>query len=146
MSGAKTMDPRVHEVMQLLRKQALTPYRSDSDAATGESKNKQEQKVSLEEMALKLGLSESRLRALFKSQVGLPPTQYVIKIRMKNAAKGLRETYERVTEIAAGLGFDSDSYFTRAFKKTYGMTPTQYRKFHQQPSEKKEKDDDPSGR
>jgi AraC-like DNA-binding protein len=142
------MDPRVHEVMQMLRKQALTPNRSDSAAATGESKNKQEQNVSLEEMALKFGLSESRLRVLFKAQVGLPPTQYVIKMRMKNAAKELRETYERVAEIAAGLGFDSDSYFTRAFKKTYGMTPTQYRKLHQQPSEGKEKEgnDAPSGR
>ena len=88
------------------------------------------------------------MRALFKSQVGLPPTQYLIKLRMDKAAKELRDTYDRVTEIASDLGFDNNRYFSRAFKKAYGMTPNQYRQLHQQPSEVKEKEENgaPSGR
>lgn len=131
----------------MLRKQVFMPP-GNSDAATGESENKEEQKMTLEDMAFKVDLSESRMRALFKSQVGLPPTQYLIKLRVDEAAKELRDTYKRVTEIAADLGFDSDSYFTRAFKKALGMTPTQYRQLHQQPSEGKEKEENgaPSGR
>ncbi len=89
-------------------------------------------------MALQFDLSESRMRALFKSQVGLPPTQYVIKLKMDEAAEKLRDTYERVTKIATDLGFNSDSYFIRSFKKAHGMTPTQYRKLHHQRSEREE--------
>jgi two-component system, response regulator YesN len=145
LCGGETMDPRVNEVIQMLRKQAHTPPTVNSHAAIGESK--EEQKMSLEEMAFKVDLSESRMRVLFKSQVGLPPTRYVIKMRMEDAAKRLRDTYERVTEIAAGSGFNSDSYFARAFKKVYGMTPTQYRKLHQRPSDGKEEENSaPSGR
>jgi AraC-like DNA-binding protein len=132
--------------MHMLRKQALMPSTGNSDAATGESDDKQEQKMSLEEMAFKVNLSESRMRALFKSKVGLPPTQYIIRRKMKEAAKRLRNSYKRVTRIAMDLGFESNSYFVRAFKKVYGMTPTQYRKLHQQPSEEKEENDAPSVR
>ena len=138
------MDPRIHKVMQMLHKQALTSPTVNSHAAIGESE--EEQKMSLEEMALKVDLSESRMRVLFKSQVGLPPNQYAIKQKMMDAARELRGTYKRVANIAAGLGFESNSYFARAFKKVYGMTPTQYRKLNQQPSEEKEEKDAPSGR
>ncbi|MCI0391524.1 MAG: helix-turn-helix transcriptional regulator [Acidobacteria bacterium] len=91
--------------------------------------------MSLEEMALEVNLSESRMRALFKSKVGLSPTRYVRKLKMEEAAKDLRDTYKRVNEIATDLRFDSSSSFTHSFKKTYGMTPTEYRKLHQQRSE-----------
>jgi len=127
--------------MHMLRKQALMPSTGNSDAATGESDDKQEQKMSLEEMAFKVNLSESRMRALFKSKVGLPPTQYIIRRKMKEAAKRLRNSYKRVARIAMDLGFESNSYFVRAFKKVYGMTPTQYRKLHQQSSEEKEEEE-----
>ncbi|MGH9754157.1 MAG: helix-turn-helix domain-containing protein [Blastocatellia bacterium] len=134
------MDPRVYEVMQMLRQQVFTPLPGGSDAATGESYNKEEQEISLEKMALRFNLSESRMRALFKFHVGLSPTQYVIKLRIDRAAENLRDTYKRVTEIAVDFGFDSNSYFARSFKKVYGMTPTQYRNLHQQPSEGKEEE------
>lgn len=86
-------------------------------------------------MAKKVYLSESRLRVLFKAQTGLTPTQYLRKIKMESAADMLRNTYRRVTEIASRLGASSDSRFARDFKKVYGMTPTKYRKLHQQRGE-----------
>jgi AraC-like DNA-binding protein len=70
--------------------------------------------MSFEKMAFKFDLSESRMRALFKSKVGVPPTQYVIKVKMEEAAKRLRDSYERVNKIATALGFDSNSYFARS--------------------------------
>jgi AraC-like DNA-binding protein len=133
LSRGKTMDPRVCEVMQMLHKQALTP--GNSNAAIGESENKEEQKMSFEKMALKFDLSESRMRALFKSQVGLSPTQYVKKLKMDEAAIMLKDSNKRVNEIGAKLRINDFSHFVRDFKKAHGMTPTQYRKFHQRQSE-----------
>jgi len=136
LCGGKTMDPRVHEVMRMLRKQALTHRTSNSHAAISESDNKEEQKMSLEEIAIEFDLSESRLRALFKSQVGLAPSQYVKKLKMDEAARMLRDTYRRVTEIRTRLRINDYSHFVRDFKKAHGMTPIQYRKFHQRQSER----------
>ena len=129
------MDPRVHEVMQMLRKQALPLPIGNSHAAISESENKEDQKMSLEELAIEFDLSESRLRALFKSQVGLAPTQYVKKLKMDEAARMLRDSYRRVTDIRTRLRINDYSHFVRDFKKAHGMTPTQYRKFHQRQSE-----------
>ncbi len=137
------MDPRVHQVMQMLRKQALMPPPCNADAKSGESDKKGEKKMSFEKMALEVNLSESRLRALFKSQVGPSPGQYVIRQKLKEAASELRYTFKRVTEIAADSGFESRSYFARAFKKVYGMAPTQYRRLYQQLSEEKDGNDEP---
>ncbi len=86
-------------------------------------------------MAQSVGLSETRLRALFKSDLGLTPNQYVRKIKMEAAAEMVKGSYKRVNEIAAELDVNDDSHFVRTFKKTYGMTPTQYRKLHQRRSE-----------
>jgi len=130
------MDPRVHEVMQMLRKLALTPPSGNSHVAINESENKEEQKMSLEEIAFEVDLSESRLRALFKSQVGLAPTQYVKKLKMDEAARLLRDSYRRVIEIKTRLRINDYSHFVRDFKKVHGMTPTEYRKFHQRQSER----------
>lgn len=95
-------------------------------------------KKSVEEIARDVGLSESRLRALFISDLGLTPKQYVEKIKMEAAAETLRNSYKRVAEIAAELGFNSDGYFERVFKKTYGLTPTEYRKGRQRRSERED--------
>lgn len=92
----------------------------------------------LEELALQVGLSESRLRALFKSHLGLSPKQYVKKIKMDAAAVMVRDTFLKVTEIATVLNADDDSHFIRDFKEAHGMTPTQYRKRHQQRSEEED--------
>lgn len=87
--------------------------------------------MSIKEMARQVELSESRLRALFKSNLGLTPNQYVRKIKMDNAADQLRDTYRRVADIAASLGFDDNSRFVRYFKEAHGMKPTEYRRSHQ---------------
>src|SRR5262245_6852708 len=130
------MDPRVHKVMQMLREQAAPPPSSNSHATTSESDNDAEQKMSLEGIAIEFDLSESRLRALFKSQVGLSPTQYVKKLKMDWTARMLKDSHIRVTKIRARLRINDYSHFVRDFKKAHGMTPTQYRKFHQRQSER----------
>jgi methylphosphotriester-DNA--protein-cysteine methyltransferase len=97
--------------MQMLRKQALMPSTGNSDAATGESDDKQEQKMSLEEMAFKVNLSESRMRALFKSKVGLPPTQYIIKMQDEGSREKAQEFIQARGQDRDGPGLRKQQLF-----------------------------------
>ena len=73
-------------------------------------------------------LSESRFNHLFKAETGLAPQKYYNTLRMENAGILLKETKLTVTDIANRTGFADALYFGQAFKKFYGISPTEYRK------------------
>jgi YesN/AraC family two-component response regulator len=83
--------------------------------------------TSLNEMAQSVNLSPSRLRYLFKTHVGIPPAQYLRAFRMQRAKELLETTFLSVKEIRTTIGVNDHSHFIREFKKSYGMTPAQYR-------------------
>lgn len=74
------------------------------------------------------GFSESHFMKLFKELTGVSFTAYLISYRLELAANQLMDTDLNVIEIASNCGFHNHSYFTRAFAKKYGVTPSQYRK------------------
>lgn len=73
-------------------------------------------------------ISESYMRRLFKKKYGTTPKQYILEMRVKKAGKLLCETTEPITIISYDCGFSSVYHFCREFKKSTGITPTQYRK------------------
>ena len=83
--------------------------------------------LSLSEMAAKFFISRHQISRLFKQVVGMNYQDYVLSIRMKEAARRLTYTDERLYEIAQAVGFDEPSYFSNVFKKTYGLSPRAYR-------------------
>lgn len=64
---------------------------------------------------------------IFKKETGMSFKNYVIDKRLTLACKLLTETSEPVHEISLHVGYDNYSYFTRLFKKTYGLTPAEFR-------------------
>ena len=64
----------------------------------------------------------------FKETMGMSFTQYLNDYRLNIAGQTLRSTTDNISDIAQNTGFDNLSYFTRMFKKKYGMTPGEYRK------------------
>jgi AraC-like DNA-binding protein len=80
------------------------------------------------ELADLVNLSGSRLRHLFKQETGTTPAQYLKAIRLKKAAALLRSTFMSIKEIAMSVGLTTASYFVREFRRSYGMTPTEFRK------------------
>lgn len=66
---------------------------------------------------------DQRVRELF----GLTTGQLVLQIRMEAAAKRVRDANEALISIAMSVGYSDQSAFTRQFRKTFGLTPTQYR-------------------
>lgn len=72
--------------------------------------------------------SESHFMKFFKDCMGVSFTHYLNDYRLQAAAKLLGESDDTILEVASAAGFENLSYFNRAFKKKYGMTPGQYRK------------------
>ncbi len=68
--------------------------------------------------------------ALVKRATGLGLHQYLLSVRISNAARLLEKSTESIGAIALMCGFDDPNHFTRTFKKMNGMTPHEYRKQH----------------
>lgn len=80
-----------------------------------------------------LGISEKYLYAFFKEQTGLSPALYVQQLRLEHAATLLRTTQISVQRIGEQSGFGALNTFYKAFKRVYGLTPSQYRDMERPP-------------
>jgi AraC family transcriptional regulator len=83
---------------------------------------------SLVELAQLCGICESHLMHTFKASTGWPIHKYITEERMKAARLMLAQDQLRTREISARLGFRSPAYFSTAFVRMTGMTPTEYRR------------------
>ena len=84
--------------------------------------------VSTIDFAGRYGLSERTLSRRFQRATGTTPWQFLLTLRMSEAATLLRTTNLSVTQVAAEVGITDSAHFARQFKKTNQLTPTQYRK------------------
>ena len=78
-----------------------------------------------------LNYSQAHFRKLFKSEMQMTPNTYLNDLRLSYAKKLLENSsphYEKVSYVALRSGFYDQHYFSRIFKKKYGITPMQYRK------------------
>jgi len=85
---------------------------------------------SLNVIARSVNLSPSRLRHLFKDQLGVTLTQYVKSQRLECARHLVETTFLSIKQIGDAAGFADCSHFVRDFKRTYGETPTEHRRRH----------------
>ncbi len=85
---------------------------------------------SVEHLAQLLHLSPSRFNHIFRAETNVSLVQYVKALKMRRAKELLETTFLSVKETMSTVGLSDLSHFVRDFKKTYGVTPTQYRKRH----------------
>lgn len=83
--------------------------------------------MTIAQMADLAGFSESHFMKYFKQTMGVPFTSYLNSYRLTMAGRLLLQSDDTILSIAAEVGFDNLSYFNRAFKRQYGMTPSAYR-------------------
>jgi signal transduction histidine kinase/CheY-like chemotaxis protein len=81
-------------------------------------------KLSVEKLAETLFLERSSLYRKIKSEFNMSPIKYIRKIRMGYSLELLKNKKLTVSETAYACGFDSLSYFSKQFKKTYGKSPS----------------------
>ena len=83
---------------------------------------------SVEQLARDYSISSGHIKNIFKKHTGITIFEYLFEKRM-NAAKDLLDNTDlKVYEIAEKLGYKSKAFFSRAFQKQIGITPSQYRK------------------
>ena len=83
--------------------------------------------LSLYELALEVGYSESHFSTIFKEKTGEAPISYFIGLKMQLAAEYLIQTNKSIKEISYILGYSSQYYFSRLFKNYSNISPSNYR-------------------
>lgn len=81
----------------------------------------------LERLGEEAALSRSVLHERFVHFMGQTPMQYLTQWRMQLAALGLRESDAKVSDIASEVGYESETAFSRAFKRAVGQSPGVWR-------------------
>ena len=84
--------------------------------------------LSLDTMSKHFFIGKYQISRIFKKTYDINYSDYILKIRMENAALLLKSTSCKLYEIAHRTGFEETSYFSNVFKKYYGITPNEYRK------------------
>ncbi|HEZ7991413.1 MAG TPA: AraC family transcriptional regulator [Ruminococcus sp.] len=85
-------------------------------------------RVTLEQTAAHLKISSAYLSRLFKKETGMTFSDYVNKLKIEEAATLLINTEYPDTEISSMLGFSSQSYFIKVFRRYMNTTPKQYKR------------------
>lgn len=83
------------------------------------------------ELAAIAHLSLSQFERRFKALFQVTPVQYLIRLRLNKAAQLLSGSTLKITEVATQCGFYDHSHFIRQFSRTFGLSPSAYRRQHQ---------------
>ena len=116
------------------KEQHLTEYRSDQAAIIRQIHDRLTenlaQRISIELLAKQYLLNTTTLKNMFKSIYGTSIAAHIREHRMEEASRLLTDTDLSIAEIAAKVGYDSQSRFSSAFKNCYSMLPKEYRRKH----------------
>ena len=93
-------------------------------------KNMDNTEYAVEELSRDLGMTRMNLYRKLQSITGNTPSDFIKSIRLKRAAQLLQGSQLTMSEVADRVGFSSASYFTKCFKETFGLLPTQYAENH----------------
>ncbi|MGD8590714.1 MAG: AraC family transcriptional regulator [Chromatiales bacterium] len=138
--GERCLLMRLSEVMfvEVLRRYLCTKTQNDSGwleglrdplvgRALGLLHKSYGESWTLEKMARQVGASRSTLADKFTHIVGIPPMQYLLQWRMQIAAGRLAGSSAKLYAIAREVGYESETTFSRAFKRVTGQTPKAWR-------------------
>ena len=88
------------------------------------------EKITLDSLSYQVYLSPTYLSRIFKEETGSTVTEYTTSVRIDRSKELLRTKALSIADIAQMVGFEDQSYFSRIFKKTAGISPMAYREKH----------------
>lgn len=80
------------------------------------------------DLASMCDLSPYRFSRVFKEEVGITFQEYLVRFRLEEACRLMANPSASVTDVAYTVGFNSPSYFSRAFRQVFDASPSEYRK------------------
>jgi AraC-like DNA-binding protein len=80
----------------------------------------------VEKMGREMGMSRTNMHRRIKAATGFPPSEMIRNIRLRKAAMLLLTQSDSVSRISLAVGFEDQSYFSRAFKKQFGVSPSEF--------------------
>lgn len=86
--------------------------------------------ITVTELAQTAHLHPNYFIKTFKKQFGVPPIQYINRLRLTKARYALTNTVGTIQEIAVDCGFNGQSQFSKAFRQFFGLSPTEYRRLY----------------
>jgi signal transduction histidine kinase/DNA-binding response OmpR family regulator/Tfp pilus assembly protein PilF len=117
----------------------LTSTLSDSNETSLDEKFTMKLKATIEEhlgnssfgveiLAEKMNLSRAHLFRKVKALINTSPSEFINDLRLQKAAQMIRSRADHVSQIAYAVGYNEQSYFSKRFRKKFGMSPTDYAK------------------
>jgi AraC-like DNA-binding protein/tetratricopeptide (TPR) repeat protein len=88
--------------------------------------NISDQQFGVEKMAKEMGMSRTNMHRKIKAITGFPPSELIRSIRLRKAAILLLNQVDSVSQISFQVGFEDHSYFSKSFKKQFGVPPSEY--------------------
>lgn len=90
--------------------------------------------LSVDDLVKEMALGRTVFFNKLKGLTGLSPVEYIRDVRIKRAAELLLDGRYNITEVTYMVGMNDSRYFAKCFKNAYGVTPTDYKKQHEQHS------------
>lgn len=122
------------------RERILVPVTSSSDLSLDDrflqkirtivEANMSNASFTVEQLALKAHLNRTQLLRKLKGLTGLSPNDFIKDLRLQKAADMIRQNTDTITQIAYAVGFNDQSYFSKCFKKQFGLAPKEFSLTH----------------
>lgn len=90
------------------------------------NENLSDSDFNVEKMCDEVGVSRTRLHRKLKEMTGVPTSEFLRNIRLNEAARLIRERKINITQVSYMVGFANNSHFSTAFKKYFGISPSEY--------------------
>lgn len=85
-------------------------------------------KISISDLCNAIGYSKSTVLSAFKKEYSTTVNSYITTLRLERSKKMLTSENASISQIALACGFSDQSYFSKVFSASYGITPTDYRR------------------
>ena len=90
-----------------------------------------EENITLDDIACKLGYSKEHIIRIFKKEFGLSPHAFLMNEKVNKAREILLDgSNQNISQVAVKLGFYDQSHLNKFFKRSFGITPNEYKKYH----------------
>ncbi|MEM9723191.1 MAG: AraC family transcriptional regulator, partial [Bacteroidota bacterium] len=89
------------------------------------------QSLTVVDLSEKACMSQSHFYRVFKDEMGVSPTDYINRERIKLATRLMKDRTRKIKEVYLECGFESRSYFNRVFKKILKVSPRQFQSENQ---------------